>query len=140
MHKLMMAFGREAYRHSVFPQQSPFIKTSKNEGYIGRSEYAIFAPATLTLTRRGWTQAELTPLFQALEVGAVTEAQPILLKGRVIEFVVFVLRGSVSHGAKTYKPGQVVGAAYAVSGMPVLDEAVSESSDGILGCLYMARY
>ena len=36
-HKLMIAFGREAYLHSVHPQQSPFMRISKQEGYTGET-------------------------------------------------------------------------------------------------------
>lgn len=62
---------RAAYLHSVFPQSSPFLKVKANDGYIARSEFAILQPATLALTKRGWTQAELTPLFAALEINQV---------------------------------------------------------------------
>ena len=36
-HKLMIAFGREAYLHSVHPQQSPFMRISKQEGHTGET-------------------------------------------------------------------------------------------------------
>ena len=137
-HKLLLAFGREAYLHMVFPQMSPFVRVSKIEGGLGMSEFAIFDPAKQRLSSRGWSQAELTPLFAALEVNSVAQGMTVLVKGRTIEFVVFVLRGGIAHGTKRHPVGDIVGASYAIGGIPVLDEAVTEA-ESILGMLSLKR-
>ena len=62
----------------------------------------------------------------------------VLLKGRTIEFVIFVLRGGITHGAKRHRVGEIVGASYAISGVPMVDEAVADM-DSILGVLTLKR-
>ena len=134
-HKLLLAFAREGYLHTVFPQASPFIRRSKIEGVLGMS---VFEPSKEKLSSRGWPQAELTLLFAALEVDSVEQGMTVLLKGRTIEFVIFVLRGGITHGAKRHRVGDIVGASYAISGVPVVDEAVTDM-DSVLGVLTLKR-
>ena len=55
----------------------------------------------------------------------VSDGQSVLMKGRTIAFILIVLRGAVSHGSRRHVPGDFLGCANAVSGLPVLDDAVS---------------
>ena len=113
---------------------------SKLEGSLGFSDYDLFAPASRVLTDRGWTQAELQPLFSAMEVDKIEDqGSVVLIKGRTVDFVLFVLRGAVSHGPKRHQPGDVVGAAPALSGQPVMDDARTEQNGTILGQLSLKR-
>ena len=137
-HKLLLAFAREGYLHTVFPQASPFMRRSKIEGVLGMSDHMVFEPSKEKLSSRGWPQAELTLLFAALEVDSVEQGMTVLLKGRTIEFVIFVLRGGITHGAKRHRVGEIVGASYAISGVPMVDEAVADM-DSILGVLTLKR-
>jgi hypothetical protein len=85
--KLMMAFGREAYLHSVHPQATP------SSAYAEASS-GTFAAAQTVLLRHGWTQRELAPLFEQLTVSAIEAGGSILMKGRTIDFIVLVLQGA----------------------------------------------
>ena len=79
------------------------------------------------MTKRGWTPAELTPLFECLDVSGVGKGASVLMKGRTIDFVVLVIRGAVTHRAKRHLPGEIVGADNVISGYPLLDDATCES-------------
>ena len=133
LHKLMLAFGREAYLHSVNPQISPFSEQRSDP-----TGSAVFEQATLAMTKRGWTPAELTPLFECLDVSGVSKGASVLIKGRTIDFVVLVIRGAVTHRGKRHLPGEIVGADNVISSYPLLDDATCES-DGVLGALSMGK-
>ena len=133
-HKLLLAFAREGYLHTVFPQASPFPRRK----FSPMMYHMVFEPSKEKLSSRGWPQAELTLLFAALEVDSVEQGMTVLLKGRTIEFVIFVLRGGITHGAKRHRVGDIVGASYAISGVPVVDEAVADM-DSVLGVLTLKR-
>ena len=72
-HKLMMSFGREAYLHTIFSQNSAFSKVRGEDGHLGMSEQMLFDPATNVLTKRGWTVPECQGLLslQLLDVDQV---------------------------------------------------------------------
>ena len=105
----------------------------------GRRDPAAFDAATHVLLHRGWTTDEIIPLLDALEVDAVGEGATVLIKGRTIDFVVLVMRGSVTHGTHRYGPGDFLGAQYAISGHQVLDDALVESPDAFLGALSTSK-
>ena len=58
----------------------------------------------------------------------------MLMKGRTIDFILIVLRGAVSHGPRRHVPGDFLGCANAVSGLPVLDDAVRLAPASCAGC------
>ena len=99
----------------------------------------VFEAAASALTQRGWTRDELAPLFESLEVNTVIEGATVLVKGRTIDFVVFVFSGSVAHGGRALVAGDVLGASHAISGHPLVDDAVVESTDAVLGALPMKK-